>query len=231
MVVVVGALLASVSMGLKPKQKANQTQEKMQNILGSIGVECSREEANENFMKYVTKRLVLSSDGALTSENSGAIDATNLEDAFNVDVKKEFRSIPDAADRNYPLYICEKDGDTYYVIPMVGKGLWGPIWGFVALESDLNTVYGAKFDHKTETPGLGAEINQPFFQDPFVGKNIFDAAGEFASVKVIKGGAGEGNMHGVDAITGGTITSNGVSEMLERTLGTYVPYFKNQKAS
>ena len=115
---------------------------------------------------------------------------------------------------------------------MAGNGLWGPIWGFVAFEGDMNTIYGATFDHKTETPGLGAEINQPFFQGKFIGKTIFDGS-EYVSVEVVKGGADvEGKSHMVDGISGGTITSKGVGEMMERTLNVYVPYFKgNQKAA
>ena len=109
----------------------------------------------------------------------------------------------------------------------MGKGLWGPIWGYIALESDKNTVAGASFDHKGETPGLGAEINQGWFQEPFVGKKIFDESGDYQSIRVIKGGAPEGDKHGVDAISGGTITSNGVTEMLVRTLKIYEPYLKS----
>ncbi len=115
-----------------------------------------------------------------------------------------------------------------YIIPLRGKGLWGPIWGFISLEDDLNTVFGAVFDHKAETPGLGAEINRPMFQDPFAGKSIFNGE-EFKSIKVIKGGAGEDNMHGVDGISGGTITSDGVTDMLLERLTMYLPYFNKIK--
>ena len=104
--------------------------------------------------------------------------------------------------------------------------MWGPIWGFIALESDMNTIHGASFGHKSETPGLGAEINTEAFQQQFVGKKILDASMNFVSVKVKKGGAAPDDLHGVDAVSGGTITSNGVTEMLHRTLGSYMPYFK-----
>jgi Na+-transporting NADH:ubiquinone oxidoreductase subunit C len=96
----------------------------------------------------------------------------------------------------------------------------------VALEGDMNTVYGASFGHKSETPGLGAEIDTEAFQKQFRGKKIFDESGKFVSVKVIKGGAAPEDLHGVDAISGGTITSNGVTEMLQRTLNNYTGYFK-----
>jgi len=114
---------------------------------------------------------------------------------------------------------------------MVGTGLWGPIWGYMAISSDGITVEGASFDHKSETPGLGAEINTSWFQAPFVGKKIFNDAGEFSPIKAVKGGAADDDMHGVDAISGGTITSNGLSAMISNTLKIYTKYFKELQAS
>jgi Na+-transporting NADH:ubiquinone oxidoreductase subunit C len=229
MVVVVASVLSLAALGLKEPQAENMKQEKMQSILSSIQVEVERTEAGGIFSDYVKSRHMLNSAGEVVSTESGDIKAkSNPEkDAFNIDVKKQFRNKTLAEEKKvYPLYECEKDGSKYYVIPLVGTGLWGPIWGFIALESDMNTVFGATFDHKTETPGLGAEINQGWFESPFVGEKLFDENGEFVSIKVIKGGAQPDNKHGVDAITGGTITSNGVSNMLENTLKVYVPYFK-----
>ena len=109
--------------------------------------------------------------------------------------------------------------------------MWGPIWGYLSLEGDMNTVYGASFGHKSETPGLGAEIVTAEFQEHFNGKTIFDQSGNFTSVRVIKGGAAPDDNHGVDAISGGTVTSNGVSEMLSRTLENYIPFFKSNNIS
>lgn len=235
MVLVVASLLSLAAMGLKPKQQENQKQEKMKDILSSIGVKVSMEEAEEYFSKHVKSRVKLDYEGNVLSETSGKIASLNdgqeafADDAFNVDVQKENRGIS-KENRSYPLYLCEKDGNTFYVVPVVGKGLWGPIWGFVALSEDKNTVYGATFDHKTETPGLGAEISSySIFQKQFEGKKIINEAGEYVSVAVIKGES-KGNPHQVDGITGGTITSSGVSEMLERTLATYVKYFQNQNS-
>ena len=104
-------------------------------------------------------------------------------------------------------------------------------WGYAAIGEDFNTIQGATFDHKGETPGLGAEINKDEFEKPFQGKQIFDNDGEFTSVRVIKGGADPADLHGVDAISGGTITSNGVSEMLERTFKAYEPFLKSKMNS
>jgi Na+-transporting NADH:ubiquinone oxidoreductase subunit C len=238
MVVVVATVLSIAAMGLKGPQEENMKQEKMQNILSSIQVESSREEASEKFGQYIKKRVILNHKGEVVSEVEGPIKSLAADgkeafenDAFNVDIMKQYRdkSLADDA-RRYPLFICEKDGSPYYVVPLVGTGLWGPIWGFISLEGDMNTVFGATFDHKTETPGLGAEINMGWFQDPFRGEEIFDENGEFVSIAVVKGGAAEDDKHGVDAITGGTITSNGVTNMLENTLKVYVPYFKQNSS-
>lgn len=237
MVVVVGAVLSFAAIALKPKQKENLKQEKMQNILSSIKIDVSRAEAAEQFTDYVKKRYILNSEGAVIGEVSGQVKSLEevgaeeaSKDAFNLDVKKQYKDKAISDDeRKYPLYECQKDGETYFVVPMVGTGLWGPIWGFIAFKDDMNTIMGAKFDHKTETPGLGAEINQASFQDQFEGETIFSES-EFVSIDVTKGGGGDAKEHAVDGITGGTITSDGVQEMIKRTLEVYVPYFKKQKA-
>jgi len=228
MVVVVGAVLSFAAMSLKPLQVKNNIDKKMINILTSIGIEADRENAKELFYANVSKRYILNSKGEIISTREGEVESTDPEDPFNVDVKKEYRDpTMGVEDRNYPLYVASIDGEDIAIIPLVGKGLWGPVWGYVALESDFNTIYGANFDHKTETPGLGAEIKESWFSDPFVGKTIYNESGELVSVNVVKGSADPDNPHAVDGITGGTITSNGVDEMLERTFGVYDSYFKN----
>lgn len=234
MVVVVAVLLSVAALGLKEPQSENEKQEKMQSILSSIQVEVTRQEAGVAFDKYIKKRLILSNSGEVLSELEGPVKTLAKDgkeafeqDAFNVDIMKQYKDKTlKVEDKKYPLFVCERDGKTYYVIPMVGTGLWGPIWGYIALESDMSTVYGATFDHKGETPGLGAEIKQTGFEQAFSGDKIFDENGNFVSIKVVKGGAAPDDEHGVDAITGGTITSNGVTNMLENTLGVYVPYFQ-----
>lgn len=221
MVVVVATLLAIASESLKPFQQSNVRKEKMQNILASCGIEVTRDEAEAAYQKYIVEEIMLNGDGSIMEGNE--------QTPFEVDVLLEYKS---GGQRNYPLFVCKLDnGQKNYVIPMVGKGLWGPIWGYAAIGGDFNTIQGATFDHKGETPGLGAEINKDDFEDQFEGEQIFDQDGEFVSVKVIKGGADASDVHGVDAISGGTITSNGVSEMLERTFETYKPYLKSQMNS
>ena len=215
MVIVVGSLLAVASQGLKTRQEKNATDKKMMSILSAINIDATRENAQEMYNKYVIDSKIISGKDL------------NAE-AFNVDIKKEFRDKNiSVSDRNYPLYICEKDGDKYYIIPVVGTGLWGPIWGFVALESDFKTIYGANFDHKSETPGLGAEIKYASYSDQYTGETISDTIGNFQPIIVVKDGSGSGINSKVDGITGGTITSKGVEEMTTRTLEVYANYFKS----
>jgi Na+-transporting NADH:ubiquinone oxidoreductase subunit C len=220
MVIVVAILLSLAAIGLGPFQEKNVKLEKMQNILASIGVHSEAREAEKLFSQYIKEQVVLNTKGEKVTGSN----------AFDIDLKKEIDKAKSgkADEQLFPLFVFNKDGKLYYIIPVRGKGLWGPIWGYVALHADKNTVYGASFGHKSETPGLGAEINTEEFQKQFVGKKIFDEAGNFVSVKVVKGGAAPEDLHGVDAISGGTITSNGVTEMLKRTLGNYIPYFKKR---
>lgn len=214
MVVIVAVLLSGTSLGLKSRQSANITQEKKQSILASIGIEKTRAESDLIFTEYVKQSLTLSG-GQVVSEDASA--------AFDIDMASAVKS--DNMERSVPLYVTEKDGETFYVVPLRGKGLWGPVWGYIALESDGNTVVGATFGHKSETPGLGAEITTPIFTDQFPGKKI-SQKGVFQSISVVKECTSTGN-YMVDGISGGTITSNGVNDMLTDCLAPYAAYFKN----
>lgn len=229
MVIVVGAVLSFTSLTLKPRQDENNIKKDMMSILGSIGVESTRDNVEEVFYEYVNTRLVLNSEGDIIETREGTIEASDKKEPFNVDIKKEYRNRDlTAEDRNYPLYMATVNGENVVILPVVGKGLWGPIWGYVALADDYNTIYGATFDHKTETPGLGAEIKEDFFEQPFKGKEIYNDQGELVSITIKKGGADPSDEHAVDGITGGTITSNGVGEMLKRSFGVYSNYFEKQ---
>jgi Na+-transporting NADH:ubiquinone oxidoreductase subunit C len=131
---------------------------------------------------------------------------------------------------NLPIYTCNTPEGKRYVFPMYGKGLWGPIWGYVALGNDLNTITGAIFDHKGETPGLGAEISTPIFEDQFAGKEIYEK-GALVSIDVLKGAGNNLSEHEVDGISGGTITSVGVEDMLKTDFGKYQSYLDKIKSS
>lgn len=149
--------------------------------------------------------------------------------ADEVDMAKEKKK-PET-ERVLPLYIYNQGSDKYYILSIRGTGLWDAIWGNIALKSDLNTVVGATFDHAGETPGLGAEIkDNPAFPAQFKGKEIYTDDGRYVSVTVRKGGAKDMD-HEVDAITGATVTSDGVSDMLYDGIKNYEPYFKQVKQS
>lgn len=217
MVVVVGASLAAVSFGLKPLQTKNQEVKKKMDILGALNIETTRQNAEADYDKYILTNecVVLDAEGNLTD---GV--------AFDIDIKKDFKDKNlKVEDRKYPLFVGNVDGKKKYIIPMVGSGLWGPIWGFISIDEDKASIYGAKFDHKGETPGLGAEIKQPLFFKQFESE-VISTAGIYQKIKVVKDGSGSANQGAVDGITGGTITSKGVEEMLDRTLQVYVKYFQ-----
>jgi len=232
MVVIVAAILSTAATLLKPRQQQNVKNEKMQSILASANIASTPENAEELYNKHITKELVINKDGKVV----GTYEDGKLEGsmrAFNVNLKEEQFKQKNGKDFVSPLFVCEHEGKTNYIIPMLGKGLWGPVWGNIAFKSDFNTVEGVVFDHKGETPGLGAEISTKAFQDQFIGKTIFNKDGKFVSIAVQKGGVATlppaMHDHAVDAISGGTITSNGVDEMIKSCLGNYVSYIKNQK--
>ena len=236
MVVLVAVILTAANLFLKPLQEKNKRNEKMIKLLSSIGVEADADNAEIMYNKYLDKEVVVDIDGNVLSVYvNGKLESGDIR-AFDINLKPAIRAIDKGEKGAIPLYILKKDGNIYYVIPMLGKGLWGPIYGNVALESDKNTILGINFDHDGETPGLGAEIASPpvagkeVFSDQFKQKKIFDENGDFTSVKVIKGGVANQNVvapiHGVDAISGSTLTCNGVSAMLEDCIGNYVNYLK-----
>lgn len=227
LVVVVGTSLALVAKGLKPAQDANAEIKKQLEILSAMldsdeMKKINRKNAKEQFVKYVDLKdaVVLDAKGNV---KEGV-------EAFDVDIRKEFKDKKlDKKDRNYPLFVATKEGKTFYIIPVVGKGLWGPIWGNICVGEDMQTIVGASFGHKGETPGLGAEIAQQFFVDRWIGEKISDDKSEFAKFEVVKDNSGKALPSKVDGITGGTITSKGVEEMANRCLQVYVAYFKNLK--
>jgi len=218
LVILVAALLSIAAIILQPFQKKNVEINNKQNILTSVNIETTAQNAEELFSKYIIESFVISSTG---TKKEGI-------DAFTIDMKKELAK--PIEERSLPIFISSIDNETQYIIPVYGKGLWGPIWGYVSLNNDLSTIYGANFAHKGETPGLGAEIDKKEFQSQFIGKQIFNESGLFVSVSVLKGGtANPESKYEVDGISGGTITSKGVDQMLKDCLSSYETYFKNLK--
>lgn len=209
MVIVVAVLLSLAATLLQPRQDKNLELEKKISILASINIPATTVNTEELYDKYITGSSVLNSKG---DEIPGV-------DAFTVVLRVEQRK---PLDQQYlPVYNASaENGEKLIIIPVEGKGLWGPIFGYVSLQSDMNTIYGVTFDHKGETPGLGAEINTTPFESMFHGKKLYED-GNFVSVQVIKGGTTPENPHGVDAISGGTITSKGLEKMLFDTIIKY----------
>jgi Na+-transporting NADH:ubiquinone oxidoreductase subunit C len=217
MVIVVAAALTVVAVQLKPVQENNIRIEKMQNILASANIESDKKSVEIIYKKYITTTFVVNPAGK-------KVEGIN---AFNIDMALENKK--DANKRNLPVFVCTlMNGENYYIVPLRGRGLWGPIWGYISFRKDYNTVYGAIFDHKGETPGLGAEIGTREFQKQFREKKILDDKGNFVSIRAVKGGAKTDDIHGVDAVSGGTITSNGLTSMLKDCLIEYENYFKGQ---
>ncbi len=221
LVVVVALGLAFTSISLKEKQNSNVEMEKKQNILASIGIKCSREEAVKLYKKHVKNVYAINIKGDL-------IEGVKDTVAFKIDLNKELAKTPE--NRQYPVFECEKDNQKIYVFPVRGKGLWGPIWGYVALKDDFNTILGVNFDHQGETPGLGAEIKTSDFQEKFINKKIFDDTGNFVSILVKKPGkADPKNNHEVDGLSGSTLTCKGLQNMLYQSLVAYETFFKAHK--
>lgn len=212
LVAVVGTALACTSLALRDRQQANADADKMSQILRSVGIDAPDKDVIADFNRYITAQLIVNADGQ-----------SREGDAFAVDVAREIKQ-PDTR-RELPVFVCTLgDGDVKYILPVYGAGLWGPIWGYVALDSDGSTVYGAYFSHQGETPGLGAEIAKPEFRNEFKGKHLFKE-GRFMPIAVVKAGQRPaGGEDYVDGISGGTITSKGVGAMIDDCLSPYQKY-------
>ena len=233
MVILVAAVLSAVAMFLKPAQDRNVAIEKMRNILAAANVEATAENAIELFDQYIIEEEALSPQGEVV----GIYKNQKLEKGeirpFEINLKEELYKHTKGDDFILPLYIADVNGNKLFIFPLQGRGLWGPVYGNLALKDDFNTVAGSMFGHDKETPGLGAEIELPDFESQFIGKKIFDENGNFTSIKVMKGASKimtpDQLVHGVDAISGGTITSNGVSDVIRDNMSIYLEYIKKQK--
>ena len=224
MVVVVASVLAFTASSLKDLQQQNVRKEKMQNILATIGIEIDRDGAEVLFNKHITSQLALRNDGTV-DESVDPFSGIKLA----LELKKE------PTQQRFPLYLADVEGASYYIIPLRGAGLWDAIWGYIALESDRNTIKVAVFDHKAETAGLGAEITQQWFMDRFVGEKVFDNVGKLVGISVSKINNDpkdlDKNDHEVDAISGATITGDGVSDMIIERLTHYQPYLEQTQTT
>jgi Na+-transporting NADH:ubiquinone oxidoreductase subunit C len=222
MVVVVGSLLAFFANFTKELRVKNDQVKAQIDILSAIGVPAERSNATEMFAKYIKAQKVI--QGAEVSDD---------DKAYLIDVKKELDAAKKGSIQRLPLFVAEKDGKTIYILPVRGNGLWDAIWGYIALNDDLKSISGVYFDHKGETPGLGANITETFFTDDFKGEFIYDASGAFKGIEISKSNADPNNEdkkdNQVDAISGATITGNGVGAMINSGIKAYLPYFETLK--
>lgn len=219
MVIIVAFLLAFIFQALKPMQDANVALDKKKQILAALNIRnLDNETAAVKYSEIIFADRVMDADGKVINE--GEKGGENAGFLLN---SADYKS------GKLALYICEVDGQTKYVIPVYGMGLWGPIWGYIAVNDDMNTIYGAYFNHDSETAGLGAEIkDSKAWQDKFIGKKIFGSDNDIViAVKKtsdIKNPASE-----IDAVTGATLTSDGVSLMLQDCMSKYKVFFNENK--
>jgi Na+-transporting NADH:ubiquinone oxidoreductase subunit C len=221
LIVAIGLALAVI--GLKPFHDAAEAVYKKRDLLGSIKDQLgqdldkmSDEQVLDLFNKNVEQVVIDAEGNPVAGANAESIDLA-------VEEKKP------EAERRYPVFVYKGEKGKIYLMAVRGNGLWDKIWAFVAMKDDMNTIVGTSFGHAAETPGLGAEIkDNPNFGKQFVGKKIFSNEGDYVSVKVVKGGAKDPE-HEVDGISGATITSTGVSEMMQQGLAVYLPYLESQK--
>lgn len=203
MVVIVAFLLSFVSSSLRDKQNKNIELDTKKQILSALNIK-DLDDVDAEYAKYVKADMLMNADGTLT-ENKG-----DFAISYETEAKENGR---------LHVFEAEVDGNQKYIFPVYGVGLWGSIWGYVALDADKNTVYGVYFSHASETPGLGAEIATEHFQNLFHGKKTLD--GNDIALGVVKNGKVENADYQVDGISGGTITSEGVNKMLKDCLGQY----------
>lgn len=219
MVVIVAFLLAFVSKSLQSKSEANVAIDKKSQILSALNIRnLESEQIEKKYSDVIVADQVLDKHGNIVKDGKN-----KDEDAFTMSSK--------AINENLlPLYVCKIDGETKYVVPVYGMGLWGALWGYISINKDGNTVYGSYFSHQSETAGLGALITEKKFQDQFKNKVIFDNSKVLLSVvKAGKKVNGLPNNSRCDAVTGATLTSDGVDEMLKTSLKKYTNIFKNIK--
>lgn len=216
LVVVVGVMLSVVYQALRPQQIENIENDTKRQILAAALISPAQgESVSDLYSKHITESYIVNTKGEKTAPDVNPFDVN-----VSLEVKKP------EAERLLPVFVCSTDAGTKYIVPVYGAGLWGPIWGYIAMDANGDCIYGAYFAHQGETPGLGAEIEKPAFSDQFKGKDIFSNSGEFQSVKVVKNGQEPAEGAYVHAISGGTITSQGVQKMLMNSLQPYTEFFK-----
>lgn len=221
LVLLVGVVLSVVYQALRPMQVENINNDTKRQILAAARIVPTQDQSVADlFSDHIQTSYIVNINGEKTDAGT---------DAFNVNVAIESKKPAD--NRLLPVFECTTSDGLKYIIPVYGAGLWGPIWGYIAFDANGDTIYGAYFAHQGETPGLGAEIEKPAFSDQFEGKDIFTSDGAFTSVAVVKTGKEPQGKAWVHAISGGTITSQGVQKMLFDSLEPYTAFLKNLQSN
>lgn len=203
MVIIVAFLLAFVSSSLKERQDKNVELDKMKQILSALNVK-DVEDAEATYNQHIKSDLIIDLNGNVVSEKGG----------FELEAQED----------RLAVFVCNVNGSTKYILPLYGKGMWDAIGGYLCLNDDKQTIYGAFFSHKGETPGLGAEIATEKFQERFTGKTAI-SNGE-VKLAVVKNGKVKDSTCEVDGVSGGTVTSGCVSVMLQSYLEKYKNFLK-----
>ena len=228
--IILGGLLSLASVGLRPAQKKAEEFAKKRQILSAV---LDIQQVPDIVSVYNSRisSYIVNANGETVEQNGPTGEPLKAED---LDIEKEFKKDP--GDRLYPVYKFHTEGSPdnieAYILAMYGKGLWNDIWGYIALETDMNTVAGIVFDHKGETAGLGSRITDRAVQERYKGKKIFDDSGVIESVNMLKG---ENNKptsiddHNINGLSGATITAKGVNYMMIDYLNCYLPLIENLK--
>lgn len=219
LVIIVGVALSVVYQALRPAQLENIANDTKRQILAAALIfPKDGESVADLYDRHIKDSFIVNSEG-------NKIDGK--ENPFDVNVSLEVKKTAD--ERLLPVFVCSTDKGNKFIVPVYGAGLWGPIWGYVSLDSNGDTIYGAYFAHQGETPGLGAEIEKPAFSSQFEGKNLFNSEGQFSPIRIVKNGQEPSQGEYVHAISGGTITSQGVQKMLQNSLEPYTAFFNHER--
>lgn len=215
MVVIVAFLLAFVSSSLKGIQDKNVELDKKKQILAALNIR-NVEDVEAEYNKVIKADMVINAnaDTLKLGENKD-------QDGFKVENK-------DLSPENLPLYVCEVNGEVKYVVPMLGRGLWGGLWGYMAVNDDCKTIFGAYFSHESETAGLGSPIAEQPFQERFQNKQIFaegDSTHTQVALTIVKKGQVKSESTEVDGLTGATLTTKGAAAMVTDGLQQYINFF------
>nr|CAA85478.1 NADH:uniquinone oxidoreductase [Vibrio alginolyticus]prf//2102277D Na-translocating NADH ubiquinone oxidoreductase [Vibrio alginolyticus] len=215
-------IVSTAAVGLRDKQKANAVLDKQSKIVEVAGIDANGKKVPELFAEYIEPRLVDLETGNFTEGNASTYDqreaSKDAERSIALTPEEDVADIRRRANTAVVYLVKDQDEVQKVILPMHGKGLWSMMYAFVAVETDGNTVSAITYYEQGETPGLGGEVENPSRRDQFIGKKLYNEDHQPA-IKVVKGGAPQGSEHGVDGLSGATLTSNGVQHTFDFWLG------------